>query len=128
MWPACGGVVAPVGATHGRTDRVELTEAGIEDPSFSAIAEALRPGEEATHGYISIARYHSLGTRSLPESLISLAHTHDGIIMAARHRSAPCIGLQFHPESILTPAGPILLRGLLADLTLSPSISRSSHE
>ena len=117
-----------VGATHGRTDRVELTAAGIEDPSFSAIAETPRPGDEATHGYISIARYHSLGTRSLPESLISLAHTHDGIVMAARHRSAPCIGLQFHPESILTPAGPLLLRGLLADLTLSPSISRSSHE
>ena len=128
MVEACGGVVAPVGATHGRTDRVELTEAGIEDPSFSAIAETPRPGDEATHGYISIARYHSLGTRSLPESLISLAHTHDGIVMAARHRGAPCIGLQFHPESILTPAGPLLLRGLLADLTLSPSISRSSHE
>ena len=114
MVEACGGVVAPVGATHGRTDRVELTAAGIEDPSFSAIAETPRPGDEATHGYISIARYHS--------------HTHDGIVMAARHRSAPCSGLQFHPESILTPAGPLLLRGLLADLTLSPSISRSAHE
>lgn len=129
MVEACGGTVGPVGATHGRTDRVELTQAGIADPAFSAIAEAPRPGEDAQHGYISIARYHSLGTRSLPESLISLAHTGDGIVMAARHRSAPCIGLQFHPESILTPAGPLLLRGLLADLTSStPTHPRSSHE
>ena len=93
MVEACGGVVGPVGATHGRTDRIELTEAGIEDPAFSSIAEAPRPGDDAEHGYISV--------------------------MAARHRSAPCIGLQFHPESILTPAGPLLLRALLADLTLS---------
>ena len=116
---ACGGVVDPVGATHGRTDRIELTEAGIQDPAFSSIAEAPRPGDDAEHGYISVARYHSLGTRSLPDALVSLAHTRDGIVMAARHRSAPCIGLQFHPESILTPAGPLLLRALLADLTLS---------
>ena len=119
MVEACGGVVGPVGATHGRTDRIELTEAGIEDPAFSSIAEAPRPGDDAEHGYISVARYHSLGTRSLPDALVSLAHTRDGIVMAARHRSAPCIGLQFHPESILTPAGPLLLRALLADLTLS---------
>ena len=39
MVEACGGVVGPVGATHGRTDRIELTEAGIEDPAFSSIAE-----------------------------------------------------------------------------------------
>ena len=119
MVEACGGIVGPVGATHGRTDRIELTEAGVEDPAFSSIAEAPRPGDDAEHGYISVARYHSLGTRSLPDALVSLAHTRDGIVMAARHRTAPCIGLQFHPESILTPAGPLLLRALLTDLTLS---------
>ena len=56
MVEACGGVVGPVGATHGRTDRIELTEAGIEDPAFSSIAEAPRPGDDAEHGSISVAR------------------------------------------------------------------------
>lgn len=40
--------------------------------------------------------------------------------MAARHRSLPAIGLQFHPESILTPQGPALLKAVTAGLARTP--------
>ena len=108
---ACGGRVAPVGPVHGRSDRVEVTEAGRADPAFTVL----------DGGPLDVARYHSLGTRTPPEALVSLACTApvegvDGIVMAARHRSAPAVGLQFHPESILTPQGPALLKSITADL------------
>ena len=108
---ACGGRVAPVGPVHGRSDRVEVTEAGRADPAFTVL----------DGGPLDVARYHSLGTRTPPEALVSLARTApvegvDGIVMAARHRSAPAVGLQFHPESILTPQGPALLKSITADL------------
>ncbi|TFH51567.1 aminodeoxychorismate/anthranilate synthase component II [Actinomyces viscosus] len=112
---ACGGRVAPVGPVHGRSDRVEVTEAGRRDPAFTVL----------DGGPLDVARYHSLGTRTLPEGLISLARTApvegvDGVVMAARHRSPPAIGLQFHPESILTPQGPALLKAITADLARTP--------
>ena len=108
---ACGGRVAPVGPVHGRSDRVEVTEAGRADPAFTVL----------DGGPLDVARYHSLGTRTPPEALVSLACTApvegvDGIVMAARHRSTPAVGLQFHPESILTPQGPALLKSITADL------------
>ena len=106
---ACGGRVAPVGPVHGRSDRVEVT--GRADPAFTVL----------DGGPLDVARYHSLGTRTPPEALVSLACTApvegvNGIVMAARHRSAPAVGLQFHPESILTPQGPALLKSITADL------------
>ena len=114
---ACGGRVAPVGPVHGRSDRVEVTEAGRTDPAFTVL----------NGGPLDVARYHSLGTRTLPEALVSLARTapeddsgSGGIVMAARHRSVPAVGLQFHPESILTPQGPALLKAITADLARTP--------
>ena len=78
-------------------------------------------------GPLDVARYHSLGTRTLPEALVSLARTTQtdedasgGIVMAARHRSLPAVGLQFHPESILTPQGPALLKAVTAGLARTP--------
>ena len=78
-------------------------------------------------GPLDVARYHSLGTRTLPEALVSLARTtptdedpSGGIVMAARHRSLPAVGLQFHPESILTPQGPALLKAVTAGLARTP--------
>lgn len=60
-------------------------------------------------------RYHSLviDAASLPECLYASAHTADGLVMAVEHRSALIMGLQFHPEAILTEAGYILLRNFL---------------
>ncbi len=60
-------------------------------------------------------RYHSLIVEraSLPAALEISAETHDGLIMALRHRTLPIEGVQFHPESILTPDGKKLLANFL---------------
>ena len=61
-------------------------------------------------------RYHSLRAvrDSLPECLELRAWTEEGHVMAVQHRSEPRYGLQFHPESILTPQGPRLLAHFLS--------------
>jgi anthranilate synthase/aminodeoxychorismate synthase-like glutamine amidotransferase len=60
-------------------------------------------------------RYHSLIVErpSLPDELEITAETADGLIMGLRHRAYPIEGVQFHPESILTPVGKDLLRNFL---------------
>ncbi len=60
-------------------------------------------------------RYHSLAVAedSLPAELAVSAYTSDGEIMGVRHRSLPVEGVQFHPESVLTPDGALLLRNFL---------------
>ena len=61
-------------------------------------------------------RYHSLRARAedLPAELELAAWTAEGLIMGVRERRRPRFGVQFHPESILTPEGPRLLAGFLA--------------
>jgi len=59
-------------------------------------------------------RYHSLAATSLPDCLEVTASTNDGEVMAVRHRELPVVGVQFHPESVLTPHGPELARNFLA--------------
>ena len=65
---------------------------------------------------LSCGRYHSLavGEADLPHDLQVTARAPDGEIMALAHKSAPAWGVQFHPESILTPEGPRLLARFLA--------------
>jgi len=60
-------------------------------------------------------RYHSLAVRpeSLPPELVADAHSEDGEIMGMRHVADPTFGVQFHPESVLTPGGKRLLRNFL---------------
>jgi anthranilate synthase/aminodeoxychorismate synthase-like glutamine amidotransferase len=60
-------------------------------------------------------RYHSLAVMEgdLPDDLVVTAFTSDGVIMGIRHRSLPVEGVQFHPESMLTPHGELLLRNFL---------------
>ena len=60
-------------------------------------------------------RYHSLVVdgRTLPHDLKVSARTRDGIVMGLRHRTMPVFGVQFHPESILTPDGQTLLGNFL---------------
>lgn len=60
-------------------------------------------------------RYHSLIVErsSLPETLVSTAQTSKGLIMGLRHVSYPVVGVQFHPESIMTTSGKDLLRNFL---------------
>ncbi|HLF14926.1 MAG TPA: aminodeoxychorismate/anthranilate synthase component II [Bacteroidota bacterium] len=61
-------------------------------------------------------RYHSLviSRHRLPDCLRVTAETPDGTIMGVRHVSHPVRGLQFHPESILTPAGRLIIENWLA--------------
>lgn len=58
------------------------------------------------------ARYHSLYAirETLPDCLSIDAETEDGMIMGVSHKTAPIYGVQFHPESILTPTGPELIK------------------
>ena len=62
-----------------------------------------------------VARYHSLSAveNKLPSCLKVTARSDDGEIMAVEHREHPVFGLQFHPESILTRDGKIMVRNFL---------------
>jgi anthranilate synthase/aminodeoxychorismate synthase-like glutamine amidotransferase len=86
---------------HGKTSRIEHAGNGL----YSGLPNPF----EAT-------RYHSLvvDPATLPEPLVVDATTEDGVIMGLRHRSAPLWGVQFHPESILTPSGKALLSNFLS--------------
>jgi anthranilate synthase component II len=62
------------------------------------------------------ARYHSLIVErdDLPDALELTAWTEDGLVMATQHRGLPRFGVQFHPESILTPEGPRIVERFLS--------------
>ena len=64
---------------------------------------------------IEVARYHSLAAseENFPDVLTVIARTDDDEIMAVKHKDYEIYGVQFHPESILTPKGTIILRNFL---------------
>jgi len=64
---------------------------------------------------IIVGRYHSLivQTDSIPPSLRVIAWSNDHEIMALEHNTYPAFGVQFHPESILTPFGKLILSNFL---------------
>ena len=66
-------------------------------------------------GKTKVGRYHSLAAieETMPDALAVTARTDDGEIMAVRHRDYEIYGVQFHPESILTPDGPRMLQNWL---------------
>lgn len=66
-------------------------------------------------GRAPVARYHSLAAdrSTMPEALRVTARTDDGEIMAVQHRDYPVYGVQFHPESIMTPDGKTMLANFL---------------
>lgn len=65
---------------------------------------------------ITVARYHSLAADpdTLPDCLQVTATTQDGEVMAVQHREYPVYGVQFHPESVLTPQGKAIMENFLA--------------
>ncbi|HEX6332283.1 MAG TPA: aminodeoxychorismate/anthranilate synthase component II [Actinomycetota bacterium] len=97
---AAGGVVERATPVHGKASLVHHEGAGI-------LAGVPNPFEAG--------RYHSLVVRreDLPEELDLIAWSEDGLVMAMRHRELPRFGVQFHPESILTPDGPTIVRNFL---------------
>jgi para-aminobenzoate synthetase component 2 len=100
---AYGGVVtrAPE-LLHGKTSEVVHTGAGV----LSGLPTPF-----------TATRYHSLAIEAatLPTELEVTARTGSGVIMGVRHVSAPIEGVQFHPESVLTQGGHLLLANWLAD-------------
>ena len=117
---AYGGVVtrAPE-LLHGKTSEVHHESAGVlrglPDP-FTA------------------TRYHSLAVSDLPDELEVTARTDSGVVMAVRHRDAPIEGVQFHPESVLTQGGHLMLANWLAQcgddaaLDLAPALVEQVEE
>jgi anthranilate synthase/aminodeoxychorismate synthase-like glutamine amidotransferase len=94
---AGGEVVRAPAPVHGKTSLVEHDGQG----PFAGI-----------EGPVQIGRYHSLCTRRIPERFTVHAEV-DGMAMAISDRQALQTGLQFHPESILTPVGNKLLSNIL---------------
>lgn len=64
------------------------------------------------------ARYHSLAVvaETLPDCLRVTARTGDGEVMAVEHRDYPIFGVQFHPESIMTPDGKTMIRNFIKEI------------
>jgi anthranilate synthase/aminodeoxychorismate synthase-like glutamine amidotransferase len=91
-----GEIVAAQKLMHGKTSLVEHDGEGL-------FAELPNPFEAG--------RYHSLAAHQdkVPQELIVTAKTREGEIMGVRHRELTVVGVQFHPESVLTPDGPTLL-------------------
>ena len=83
-----------------------------DDPIFEGINEA--DSDEGKK--LKVARYHSLAAKeeTIPEELEVIATSDDdGEIMAVKHKTKPIYGLQFHPESILTPEGKKILSNFI---------------
>jgi anthranilate synthase/aminodeoxychorismate synthase-like glutamine amidotransferase len=99
MAQAFGGKVVRHRPVHGKTTEIEHDGRGL----FAGLPSPM-----------PVARYHSLVVDPhLPEVLEPTAHG-GGVVMAMRHRELPALGVQFHPESVLTPDGKRLLRNFLA--------------
>lgn len=86
---------------HGKQSEVKLD---TESKIFEGIGKST-----------TVARYHSLIAQkeTIPEELKVTAVTEDGEVMAVEHKEYPVYGLQFHPESILTPEGRKMLKNFL---------------
>jgi anthranilate synthase/aminodeoxychorismate synthase-like glutamine amidotransferase len=96
---AFGGEVARARALlHGKASALEHDGRGV----FAGLPAEIQAG-----------RYHSLAAVRVPGELEVTAHTADGEVMGVRHRSLPIEGVQFHPESVLTPQGPRMLENFL---------------
>ena len=95
-----GEIVAAGVLMHGKTSQVEHDGVTL----YRGLANPFEAG-----------RYHSLAANRsrVPESLQISATTDVNEIMGVRHRELPIEGVQFHPESVLTPSGPTLLENFL---------------
>jgi anthranilate synthase/aminodeoxychorismate synthase-like glutamine amidotransferase len=98
---AFGGKVVRAGRLmHGKVSPVRHDGRGL----FAGLPQDFQAG-----------RYHSLiaAADDIPAELEVTARTAEGEIMGVRHKSLPIEGVQFHPESVLTPEGPVLMGNFL---------------
>ncbi len=95
-----GRIVRERRLMHGKTSDIRHDEAGV-------FADLPNP--------MAVGRYHSLAAEaaSVPDCLVVTAQTELGEIMGVRHRELPVEGVQFHPESVLTPEGDALMANFL---------------
>jgi len=95
-----GEIIAAKALMHGKTSLVQHDGEGV----FVDLPNPFEAG-----------RYHSLAANqaSVPSNLIVTATTDEGEIMGVRHRDLNVVGVQFHPESVLTPDGPAVLGNFL---------------
>jgi len=95
-----GQVVRAARLMHGKTSAIEHDRQGL----FEEVPQRCEVG-----------RYHSLiaAPASMPDELLVTARTDQGEIMGVRHRRFQVEGVQFHPESVLTPDGPLMMRNFL---------------
>ena len=95
-----GRIVRAPQPIHGKSSRFRHDGSGV----FAGLPEEIEAG-----------RYHSLVIEpaTCPECLDITARTSAGIIMGVRHRTLPIEGVQFHPESVLTPCGMQMLKNFL---------------
>ena len=84
---------------HGKPDQVSHDESEL----YAGLPSPFEAG-----------RYHSLAALDVPDVLTVTARTPDGEVMGVRHRTEPTHGVQFHPESVLTPHGRRLIENFLA--------------
>jgi anthranilate synthase component II len=93
-----GGTVGRAEAiVHGKAARIEHDGRGV----FSGCPNPM-----------AVARYHSLAATNLSDAFDVTARIGD-LVMAIRHRSLDIVGVQFHPESVLTPEGPLILDNVI---------------
>lgn len=108
-----GGTVEPCGPVHGVSEQMRLTDAGTTHPVFEGLAVDGGPDMPEVLGrQVPVARYHSLGCTTPPAGIVSLATIGSEIgdvIMTAETTDHRALGLQFHPESVLSPTGPVIL-------------------
>ena len=83
---------------HGKASAIEHDGRGV----FAGLPDVFQAG-----------RYHSLAATEVPACLDVTARTADGEVMGVRHRTLPVEGVQFHPESVLTPLGAEIARNFL---------------
>jgi len=94
-----GGTVAEIKPAHGVVSRVEHAD----DRLFAGVPSAF-----------AAVRYHSLAAVSLSDDVLATAWAEDdGVTMAVRHRSRPHVGVQFHPESVLSEFGARIVTNFL---------------
>ncbi len=95
-----GRVVRASRLMHGKTCRIRHDGQGV----FRSLPQNL-----------TVMRYHSLVAekKTIPDCLIPSAFSEDGLLMGIRHREHPVEGVQFHPESVMTPEGSRMIRNFL---------------
>ncbi|MGB9639523.1 MAG: anthranilate synthase component II [Anaerolineales bacterium] len=98
-------VVRAAKPMHGKTSAIFHND----DPLFQGIPNPFLA-----------TRYHSLIVENIPTCLTTIAFTESGEVMALRHNQFPIYGVQFHPESILTEYGKMLLENFLNIFSVKP--------